>query len=154
MPLTKENGYDKLMELANSERVIPPGLLKAIAAVETEFDSHFHSSNGKRGLMGLQPSVARQHLAGLGYDHVTDNDLYDAEVSIRVAANILRYLFFIGAEQNWSMREVVREYGRVNYSGAEYVAKVMRKFFDYSQRPNQPNEIRPDEVPGYENRML
>lgn len=144
--MKKDNAYDSIIAQVNSRYAIPSGLIKAIASVESEFEARFISNSGKIGLMGLYPPVARQNLPGTPWSELYDNDLRNAEVSIEIAANLLRKLFQI--LDNPNMWDVVRMYGRLNLSEGDYVNKVYKAYFDYSQREGQPYDISPNEVPG------
>ena len=136
--------YNSILEKINSEYAIPSALLLAIADVETDFNPRYRSLSGKRGIMGMLPYVARQNLPGTPYEHLYDSDLEDSEVAFRIGANFLRKLFSMLDDPN--MSDVVRMYGNVNLSGANYVELVMKKFLTYSQSSSTPQDISPDEL--------
>jgi len=56
--------YDALFERATRKYDVPPGLLRAVASVESSFRADAVSPAGARGLMQLMPATAR----GLGVD--------------------------------------------------------------------------------------
>ncbi|MCQ2287781.1 MAG: transglycosylase SLT domain-containing protein [Muribaculaceae bacterium] len=77
--------YEQLFMRYAGESGFDWHVLRAIAKVESNFNSNAVSWAGARGLMQIMPSTARGH-------GVDPNDLFDPEVSVRVAAQCLRSL--------------------------------------------------------------
>jgi len=75
--------YDNIFEEAGKKYQIDPALLKAIAKVESNFNSHVVSQKGAVGIMQLLPSTAR--LVGA-------ENLFDPYENIYAAAKYLKYL--------------------------------------------------------------
>lgn len=75
--------FDKAIEVSASKYRLDPLLLKAIIAVESEFNEHCVSPAGAAGLMQLMPTTA-QILAV--------NDIFDPQENIHGGARHFRYL--------------------------------------------------------------
>ena len=75
--------YDPFIERVARENGLSPGLIKAVALVESGFDPHAVSAKGAGGLMQLMPGTARQY----GVD-----DVFDPLQNLRAGATHLRHL--------------------------------------------------------------
>jgi soluble lytic murein transglycosylase-like protein len=54
----KYQGYDSLIRLTAGQHDVPPALVKAVIAAESDFDSRAVSVKGAQGLMQLMPATA------------------------------------------------------------------------------------------------
>jgi len=75
--------YDPFIERVARENGLSPGLIKAVALVESGFDPHAVSPKGARGLMQLMPVTAKQY-------GVTD--AFDPLQNLRAGSTHLRHL--------------------------------------------------------------
>jgi hypothetical protein len=116
--------YDQDIEAAARLHQISPDLVKAVIAVESEFDQWAVSSKGARGLMQLMPSTARRF--GVA-------DSFNARTNIFAGTQYLRILLdqFVGdvalalAAYNAGPNAVLRYRGVPPYRETRgYVAKV------------------------------
>lgn len=92
-------GYDDLIESAAREQGLPPALVKAVIATESNFDPRAISTKGALGLMQLMPETAEM----LGVDE-------PLQASENVNGGV-RYL-----------RELLDRYGSVSHALAAYNA--------------------------------
>lgn len=119
----RASAYDPLFAKYEQQYpMIPPGLMKAMASVESNFNPTAVSSKGARGLMQLMPDTARR---------VGVTDLNDPEQSIMGAAKNLKWLiqYFKGdvekviAGYNTSFKNV--DAGKLPAETRDYKQKVM-----------------------------
>jgi soluble lytic murein transglycosylase-like protein len=75
--------YDPFIERVAREHGLSPGLIKAVALVESGFDPHAVSPKGAQGLMQLMPGTARQY--GV-------RDAFDPLENLRAGTAHLRHL--------------------------------------------------------------
>ena len=80
LPLTP---YDPFIDVVAAENGLSPALIKAVALVESGFDTHAVSPKGAQGLMQLMPGTARQY--GV-------RDAKDPLENLRAGARHLRHL--------------------------------------------------------------
>lgn len=85
--------YDHVTKYAE-EYNVPESVIYAVIKVESNFDRKAESSVGARGLMQMMEPTF-EWLAGEEHldEHVSFDDIYDAEVSIRYGTYYLNYLY-------------------------------------------------------------
>jgi soluble lytic murein transglycosylase-like protein len=81
--LARTTAYDEHIRAAADRHGLAPPLLKAVMAVESNFDPAAVSEKGATGLMQLMPDTARDMYVA---------DLYDPAQNIEGGARYLRYL--------------------------------------------------------------
>ncbi len=127
--------YDGHVEEASRLYQVSPDLVKAVIAVESEFDQWAVSSKGARGLMQLMPATARRFAV---------SDPFDARANIHAGAQYLRILLdqFSGdvalalAAYNAGENAVVRYGGVPPYRETRgYVAKVQALLGGFTTAP-------------------
>lgn len=84
-PLTavRTSSYDEHIRIAAERHGLPVSLLKAVMAVESNFNPHAVSEKGASGLMQLMPGTAHDMCVG---------DIFDPAQNIDGGARYLRYL--------------------------------------------------------------
>lgn len=92
--LMNPQDYPELVTKYASEYGIPEYVVYAVIKVESHFDPNALSSAGARGMMQMLPSTfdwltSSEHLG----EHLSANDLYDPDVSIRYGTYYLKYLY-------------------------------------------------------------
>ena len=75
--------YDRFIDRVAAENGLSPGLIKAVALVESGFDPHALSPKGAQGLMQLMPGTAKQY--GV-------QDAFDPLQNLRAGSTHLRRL--------------------------------------------------------------
>lgn len=83
--------YADLFASAANEHNIQPHLLFAVARQESAFMHDVRSPAGARGLMQLMPGTARETAGRVGL-RVTDNDLYQPDINIRLGSRYMAEL--------------------------------------------------------------
>jgi hypothetical protein len=127
--------FDGLVEEACRRHQMSPDLVKAVMAVESEFDQYAVSSKGARGLMQLMPATARRF--GV-------SDSFDARQNILAGTQYLRILLdqFSGdvelalAAYNAGENAVLRYGGVPPYKETRgYVGKIQRLLGGFVSAP-------------------
>jgi soluble lytic murein transglycosylase-like protein len=152
----RERDFDAVIEKAQNKFAIAGrggvALIKAIIAVESEFEPRKKTLSGKYGLMGLTLDCAKSISTAVLQSPATEGDLLDAAVNIQIGAALLRY--FYNALQNPDTFDVIAAYGRaVASTDANYVDRVWAAFMHYSQLSNEPYSSYPHEAAGVELRQ-
>lgn len=80
-PAPQRSDYDLLIHTAAVQYRVPPALVKAVIAAESDFDPNAVSRRGAQGLMQLMPQTA----AGLGVE-----DAFEPDQNVRGGVNYLR----------------------------------------------------------------
>jgi hypothetical protein len=138
--------YDPFIDRVASENGLSPGLIKAVALVESGFDPHAVSPKGAQGLMQLMPGTAKQY--GV-------QDAFDPLQNLRAGAVHLRHLLdrFDGdltlalAAYNAGAGAVTRHGGVPDYAETlEYLRRVKSRLGPSAPiRPSQSSS--PEESP-------
>jgi hypothetical protein len=130
--------FDAHVEEACQRHQVSPDLVKAVIAVESEFDQYAVSSKGARGLMQLMPATARRF--GVA-------DTFDARQNILAGTQYLRILLDQFADDielalaayNAGENAVVRYGGVPPYKETRaYVAKIQRLLGGFVAAPAAP----------------
>jgi soluble lytic murein transglycosylase len=124
-------GYDGLILLTALEHGVPPGLVKAVIAAESLFDSDAVSRKGAQGLMQLMPTTASK----LGVA-----DPFSADQNVRGGVRYLRQMLDrygdmqrALAAYNAGPKAVDRYHGVPPYPETRaYVQRVMTYYRDYN----------------------
>jgi hypothetical protein len=151
MQYQKENEYNRVYEEASAAYAIRVELLKAISAVESEFQTECVSGYPPRyGLMGLTLPLAN---AVSNQQEISRSDLFDARCNIILGAKFLRLLYH--RLDNPDTFDVIREYGKqmreLPKPDQNYANKVWEKY-KYFASKMQPDSTLPKDVEGV--RML
>lgn len=122
--------FDQLFQRYGSSSSWDWRLLSAVARIESNYNPHAQSWAGARGLMQVMPGTAR------GYG-ISPEALYDPEVSVRLAAQILRGLNNTFAKRipnrNERLKFVIAAYN----AGAGHVLDAMALAAKHGRDPNQ-----------------
>ncbi len=99
---TSPTDYSEIVERYAEEYGIPDHVIYAVIKVESDFDPNARSSADARGLMQMIPDTfewltSDEHLG----EHLSPNELYDPEVSIRYGTYYLKYLYS-KFDYNWN----------------------------------------------------
>jgi hypothetical protein len=160
MKYQREHDFDKFFAQASAQVGLPPALMKAIIAVETEFHPtvfNTKSGSGKYGLAGMTINSAKKIM---GVIRETDpRGVKDPEVAILLLGHFLRFLYSHMANKDLfpeqegidpDMHDVIKQYARENDSGnpIDYHRKVWGEYVYFSQRSGEPDWTAPDQVDG------
>lgn len=158
MKYQREHDFDKYFAAASAQVGLPPALMKAIVAVESEFNpTTLNTRSEKYGLAGMTFDSARKIMSVI---RQTDpRGVKDPEVAILLLAHFLRFLYSHLANKDLfpyqegmdpDMHDVIRAYCRENDSGnpADYHRKVWGEYVYFSQKSGEPDWTAPDQVDG------
>ena len=128
IPLTKSQ-YDQLFMRYGSSTGWDWRLLSAIARVESNYNANAESWAGARGVMQVMPGTAR------GYGVAADQ-LYDAEVNVRLAARIVRDLNKVFVNRISDRSERLKFILAAYNAGSGHVLDAMALAEKYGKNPH------------------
>ena len=83
--LVEVKAFDSIIESAAHYYALPPALIKAVVAVESNFDPSAESFKGAQGLMQLLPSTAREMFVLDSFD--AKDNIFGGTRYLRILAN-------------------------------------------------------------------